>query len=207
MFHTKHFKILCLGLHTACDARIFTSELTIDHVCLLTQSTRRFPLRLHFLQKYDHFAKPWPQKISAPQIFWKLSFALNQTNTLNSVFGQVSSKSDRYSLRYDHFCDQNLQISFITKFHVFSRPTVKYCSARHGFASTLSTKPISASVRSKFDAWSTHSFCCTNTHLTGPKIDHSCLPTQSTRRFPSFLNFLKKYDHFAKPWSHQISTP
>ena len=26
IFHTKHFKIPCLGLHTACDARILTSE-------------------------------------------------------------------------------------------------------------------------------------------------------------------------------------
>ena len=43
---------------------------------------------------------------------------------------------------YVQLCVQNLQICFITKFHVFPRPTVKYCSTRHGFALTVSTSQV-----------------------------------------------------------------
>ena len=40
--------------------------------------------------------------------------------------------------------------------------------------------------------WAAHSFWCTNSHLARPTFGHSCLQTQSTRRFPSLLTFSRK---------------
>ena len=59
---------------------------TTAYSCVQRQSTRLFLLLLNFLEKNDHFAKPCPHQISAPQLFQKLSFSLTQTNTLISIF-------------------------------------------------------------------------------------------------------------------------